>query len=220
MKQTPLKVGLFGAGRISQIHGHNIANHPELELIVVCLPRAESAESLRTFQTAGVVDAVLQHTTPQHIMRMVNGTGQVLANVAPGAQEFGWSRRNGFIKLAVDAELLNALDRFDHVDPVPVRWVRNPLTVRGHPPRLLTLTLAWHAPVAGPVSGPVGPVPRSVGLCGRAAPDGHRGVCWPSAISPAGDHPREVADRGVHDQHGTAIVVLAGLTNTQRVVGR
>ena len=38
VKQTPLKVGLFGAGRISQIHGHNIANHPELELIVVCLP--------------------------------------------------------------------------------------------------------------------------------------------------------------------------------------
>src|SRR5690349_19307761 len=39
-------------------------------------------ESLRTFQTAGVVDAVLPHTTPNHIMRMVNGRGQVLANVA------------------------------------------------------------------------------------------------------------------------------------------
>src|SRR6476469_3420190 len=73
-------------------------------------------ESLRTFQTAGVVNAVLPHTTPQHIMRMVNGTGQVLANVAPGAQDFGWSRRNGFIQPAVDAELLKALDRFDHVD--------------------------------------------------------------------------------------------------------
>src|SRR6478609_4028305 len=73
-------------------------------------------ESLRTFQTAGVVDAVLPHTTPQHIMRMVNGKGQVLANVAPGAQDFGWSRRNGFIQPAVDAELFAALDRFDHVD--------------------------------------------------------------------------------------------------------
>jgi 3-(3-hydroxy-phenyl)propionate hydroxylase len=73
-------------------------------------------ESLRTFQTAGVVDAVLPHTTPNHIMRMVNGKGQVLANVAPGAQDFGWSRRNGFIQPAVDAELLRALDRFDHVD--------------------------------------------------------------------------------------------------------
>jgi 3-(3-hydroxy-phenyl)propionate hydroxylase len=49
-------------------------------------------------------------------MRMVNGTGQVLANVAPGAQDYGWSRRNGFIQPAVDAELLAALSRFDHVD--------------------------------------------------------------------------------------------------------
>src|SRR3954470_13274947 len=73
-------------------------------------------ESLRTFQTAGVVEQVLPHTTPQHIMRMVNGGGQVLANVAPGAEDFGWSRRNGFIQPLVDAELLNGLSRFDHVD--------------------------------------------------------------------------------------------------------
>jgi len=73
-------------------------------------------ESLRSFQTAGVVAQVLPHTTPQHIMRMVNGKGQVLANVAPGAQDFGWSRRNGFIQPLVDAELLAALARFDHVD--------------------------------------------------------------------------------------------------------
>ena len=73
-------------------------------------------ESLRTFQTAGVVEQVLPHTTPQHIMRMVNGKGQVLANVAPGAQDYGWSRRNGFIQPLVDAELLTGLSRFDNVD--------------------------------------------------------------------------------------------------------
>ena len=73
-------------------------------------------ESLRTFQTAGVVEQVLPHTTPQHIMRMVNGKGQVLANVAPGTQDFGWSRRNGFIQPLVDAELLGGLSRFDHID--------------------------------------------------------------------------------------------------------
>jgi len=73
-------------------------------------------ESLRTFQTAGVVEQVLPHTTPNHIMRMVNGKGQVLANVAPGAQDFGWSRRNAFIQPLVDAELLGGLTRFDHVD--------------------------------------------------------------------------------------------------------
>jgi 3-(3-hydroxy-phenyl)propionate hydroxylase len=73
-------------------------------------------ESLRTFQTAGVVEQVLPHTTPNHIMRMVNGKGQVLAHVAPGAQDFGWSRRNGFIQPLVDAELLQGLSRYDHVD--------------------------------------------------------------------------------------------------------
>ena len=73
-------------------------------------------ESLRSFQAAGVVSQVLPHTTPQHIMRMVNGKGQVLANVAPGAQDYGWSRRNGFIQPLVDAELLRGLSRFDHVD--------------------------------------------------------------------------------------------------------
>jgi 3-(3-hydroxy-phenyl)propionate hydroxylase len=72
-------------------------------------------ESLRTFQAAGVVEQVLPHTTPNHIMRMVNGQGQVLANVAPGAQDFGWSRRNAFIQPLVDAELLEGLSRFDHV---------------------------------------------------------------------------------------------------------
>ena len=83
-------------------------------------------ESLRSFQTAGVVAQVLPHTTPQHIMRMVNGKGQVLANVAPGAQDFGWSRRNGFIQPLVDAELLAAL--------VAVRPRRRPLLA--HPARL------------------------------------------------------------------------------------
>src|SRR5688500_19425651 len=53
-------------------------------------------ESLRRFQTAGVVDRVVPHTTPNHIIRMVKGKGQLLAHVAPGAQDSGWWRRNGF----------------------------------------------------------------------------------------------------------------------------
>jgi 3-(3-hydroxy-phenyl)propionate hydroxylase len=73
-------------------------------------------ETLRTFQTAGVIDDVLPHTTPQHIMRMVNGKGQVLANVAPPAQDYGWSRRNAFIQPLVDRELLAGLGRHEHVD--------------------------------------------------------------------------------------------------------
>jgi 3-(3-hydroxy-phenyl)propionate hydroxylase len=73
-------------------------------------------EALRTFQLAGVVEQVLPHTTPEHIMRMVNGRGQVLAEVSPPSQEFGWSRRNAFIQPLVDRELLAGLSRFEHVD--------------------------------------------------------------------------------------------------------
>jgi 3-(3-hydroxy-phenyl)propionate hydroxylase len=73
-------------------------------------------ESLRTFQLAGLVDKILPHTTPNHIMRMVNGKGQVLAEVAPGAQDYGWSRRNAFVQPLVDRQLLAGLSRFTHVD--------------------------------------------------------------------------------------------------------
>ena len=59
---------------------------------------------------------MLPHTTPQHFMRMVNGKGQVLAEVAPPAQDFGWSRRNAFIQPLVDRELLAGLVRFPHID--------------------------------------------------------------------------------------------------------
>ena len=47
---------------------------------------------------------------------MVNGTGQVLAEIAPPAQDYGWSRRNAFIQPLVDRELLDGLERFPHVD--------------------------------------------------------------------------------------------------------
>ena len=33
-------------------------------------------ESFRTIQTVGLVEAVPPHTTPQHIMRLVNGAGR------------------------------------------------------------------------------------------------------------------------------------------------
>jgi len=35
-------------------------------------------ESLRTIQTVGLVDEVRPHTTPQHIMRLVNGRGKTI----------------------------------------------------------------------------------------------------------------------------------------------
>lgn len=73
-------------------------------------------ESLRTMQTMGLVEKVLPHTTPDHVMRLVNGRGTVMAEIAPTTREFGWSRRNAFDQPVVDAELLEGLERFPHVE--------------------------------------------------------------------------------------------------------
>ncbi|MGE3288086.1 MAG: bifunctional 3-(3-hydroxy-phenyl)propionate/3-hydroxycinnamic acid hydroxylase [Pseudonocardia sp.] len=73
-------------------------------------------ETLRTFQSAGLVEQVLPHTTPDHVLRMINHKGQVLAEVKAPAKDYGWPRRNAFIQPLVDKELLAGLSRFTHVD--------------------------------------------------------------------------------------------------------
>ena len=72
-------------------------------------------EALRTFQAAGLVDAVRRHTVPNQVMSFVDGKGRTLASIAPTAQPFGWPRRNGFIQPLVDRELATGLSRFPHV---------------------------------------------------------------------------------------------------------
>jgi 3-(3-hydroxy-phenyl)propionate hydroxylase len=76
-------------------------------------------ESLRTFQSIGVVEAVLPHTVPNQILRFVDAKRRVLAEMAPPDARFGWPKRNGFVQPLVDAELLTGLDRFPNVE---VRW--------------------------------------------------------------------------------------------------
>ncbi|HEX5595212.1 MAG TPA: bifunctional 3-(3-hydroxy-phenyl)propionate/3-hydroxycinnamic acid hydroxylase [Micromonosporaceae bacterium] len=73
-------------------------------------------ESFRTIQTIGLVDQIAQHTVPQHIVRLVNGNGQVLVVNNPTTDEFGWPRKHGFVQPLVDRELLAGLDRFPSVD--------------------------------------------------------------------------------------------------------
>lgn len=73
-------------------------------------------ESLRGLQTMGLIEQVLPHTTPQHIMRLVNGRGRMIIEIAPGVSEFGWSRRNGFNQPEVDRVMYEGLARFPHVE--------------------------------------------------------------------------------------------------------
>ncbi|MCC5577486.1 bifunctional 3-(3-hydroxy-phenyl)propionate/3-hydroxycinnamic acid hydroxylase [Microtetraspora sp. AC03309] len=73
-------------------------------------------ESLRTFQSIGLVAQVQLHTVPNQILRFVNGKGRLLAEIAPGGNDFGWPKRNGFVQPLVDAELLAGLGRHASVE--------------------------------------------------------------------------------------------------------
>src|ERR1700753_775425 len=78
-------------------------------------------ESLRTFQSIGLVEHILPHTVPNQILRFFDAKRRVLAEMAPPDARFGWPKRNGFVQPLVDAELLRGLDRFEHVE---VEWGR------------------------------------------------------------------------------------------------
>ncbi|MGX9792893.1 bifunctional 3-(3-hydroxy-phenyl)propionate/3-hydroxycinnamic acid hydroxylase [Mycobacterium sp. MMS18-G62] len=73
-------------------------------------------ESLRTFQSIGLVDRILPHTVPNQILRFFDSKRRLLAEMAPPDARFGWPKRNGFVQPMVDAELFAGLDRFGHVE--------------------------------------------------------------------------------------------------------
>ncbi len=76
-------------------------------------------ESLRTFQSIGLVEQILPHTVPNQILRFYDGKRGLLAEMAPPDARFGWPKRNGFVQPLVDAELLKGLARFADVQ---VSW--------------------------------------------------------------------------------------------------
>jgi 3-(3-hydroxy-phenyl)propionate hydroxylase len=69
-------------------------------------------EAIRTLATAGLWEQVRPYTVPHHVVRLVNGSGQVLATNNPRTQEFGHPRKHGFIQPLVDRELAAGLGRF------------------------------------------------------------------------------------------------------------
>ncbi|MFN2538470.1 MAG: FAD-dependent monooxygenase, partial [Mycobacteriales bacterium] len=73
-------------------------------------------ETLRTFQAAGLVDAVLPHTIPHQLLVFVDHKQRDLARLAPPTAEFGWPRRNGFVQPLADRVLFEGLQRFASVD--------------------------------------------------------------------------------------------------------
>ena len=123
-----IDVAVIGAGPT----GLMLANLLGLHGLRVCVFEAEPElldfprgvgmddETLRTFQTAGLVDAVLPHTVPHQLLVFVDRRQRDLARLAPPTAEFGWPRRNGFVQPLADRVLLEGLERFGPA--VDVHW--------------------------------------------------------------------------------------------------
>ena len=72
-------------------------------------------EALRVFQTAGVVDALLDEMIQNVSLKMFTARGERFADVHPGTREFGWYRRNVFMQQLAEATLRVHLMRFPNV---------------------------------------------------------------------------------------------------------
>ena len=79
---------------------------------VVPYPRAVAIddESLRSFQAAGVVQAVLPDLIQNAPIRYHDSKGRVLAHVRPAGQPFGWPRRNLFYQPLMEEALRAGLE--------------------------------------------------------------------------------------------------------------
>lgn len=73
-------------------------------------------ESMRTLQTIDLIEEITSFTIPHHVMRLVNGHGDVILTNDPKGQPFGWPRKHGFIQPLVDKVMYEGLARFSDVE--------------------------------------------------------------------------------------------------------
>ncbi|HYF20262.1 MAG TPA: bifunctional 3-(3-hydroxy-phenyl)propionate/3-hydroxycinnamic acid hydroxylase [Ramlibacter sp.] len=73
-------------------------------------------EAMRTFQAAGLAEAMLRDMIQNVPMRMYSAGKQCFAEILPSTQEFGWFRRNLFSQPLGERVLRQGLERFPHVE--------------------------------------------------------------------------------------------------------
>lgn len=80
-------------------------------------PRAVSIddESLRTLQSAGLVEEVLTQVVPGYGSRYLDPAGNCFLEVLPTEEIYGFARRNAFRQPILEAQLLAGISRFSSV---------------------------------------------------------------------------------------------------------
>ena len=115
---------IAGAGPVGLTLANFLGKHGVSAILVEDLPQlidyprgvGLDDESFRTIQNIGLAEQVLPFTVPQHVMRLVNGSGGVILTNDPKGEPYGWARKHGFIQPAVDNALYEGLARFDNIE--------------------------------------------------------------------------------------------------------
>lgn len=73
-------------------------------------------ESFRSLQMMGLAEEAIPYTVPHHIMRLVNGHGEVILTNNPQGEPYGWPRKFGFLQPEVDRVMFEGLARHEGVE--------------------------------------------------------------------------------------------------------
>lgn len=119
----PIPVLIVGAGPVGVTIANLLGTYGVSALVidrspdVLDYPRAVGLddEALRTFQAAGVAQALLKDMIQNVPLRMYSARKQCFAEILPTTREFGWCRRNLFSQPLGERALRAGLARFDHI---------------------------------------------------------------------------------------------------------
>ena len=118
-----LPVLVVGAGPVGVTLANLLGTYGVATLVVdrspeiLDYPRAVGLddEAMRTFQAAGVAQALLPDMIQNVPMRMYSARKECFAEILPSTREFGWCRRNLFSQPLGERALRAGLQRFAHV---------------------------------------------------------------------------------------------------------
>ena len=120
---TSVQILVVGAGPVG-VSIANLLGHYGVQTLLVDrspaildYPRAVGLddEALRTFQAAGLAEAMLRDMIQNVPMRMYTAGKECFAEILPSTRELGWCRRNLFSQPLGEATLRAGLARYPHV---------------------------------------------------------------------------------------------------------